>query len=188
MSNVIKDRDTEMRALIRGGLTNTQVAQRLRMRRSTVAETRKAMGVDPARRTPVGTLEDAYWARTRPVDGGHLLWTGLRNQYGVPLVPYVGRRYSAQRVAFRAHYGREPEGVVLAVCDVPRCVAGRCLDDEAARRRTRAQLAAVLGMDHSAERCPRGHRYAETVMYRSNGQRECKVCCSRRVTAEEVAA
>lgn len=187
MSSVV-DRDAEMRQLIRGGLTNTQVAQRLRVRRSTVSEVRKAMGVDPIRRTPAGTLEDAYWAHTAPAEGGHLLWTGLRNQHGVPLIRYAGRRYSAQRVAFRAHYGRDPEGLVRAVCDVPRCVAGRCLDDEAARRRTRAQLAAVVGMDHSREFCPQGHRYAETVMYRSNGQRECKVCCSRRVTPEEVAA
>lgn len=186
MSGVLSDREAEMRALIRGGLTNTVIAQRLRVRRSTVAEVRKSMGVDPVRRT-VGTVEDAYWARTRPVDGGHLLWTGLRNQHGVPLVRHAGRMHSAQRVAFRVHYGREPEGVVLAVCDVPRCVAGPCLDDEAARRRTRAQLAALLGMDHSREHCPQGHPYAETVMYRSNGQRECKVCCSRRVT-EDVAA
>lgn len=182
------DRDEEMRVLIRGGLTNTVIAQRLRVRHSTVSEVRKSMGVDPGGRTPAGTLEDAYWARTRPVDGGHLVWTGLRNnQRGVPLIRYAGRLHSARRVAFRVHYGREPEGVVLAVCDVPRCVAGRCLDDEAARRRTRAQLAAMLGIDHSREHCPQGHLYAETVLYRPNGQRECKLCCSRRVT-EDVAA
>jgi transposase-like protein len=180
----IVDRDAQMRQLLRSGLTNTQIAQRLHVRRSTVAALRKVMGVEAHRRT----VEDGYWARTRPVEGGHLLWTGLRNQYGVPLVPHADRRYSALRVAFRVHYGREPEGIVLAVCDVPRCVAGRCLDDEAARRRTRAQLAAVVGMDHSRERCPQGHLYAETVMYRSNGERECKVCCSRRATPKEMAA
>ncbi|MFJ8677165.1 hypothetical protein, partial [Streptomyces sp. NPDC093589] len=138
--NVV-DRDAQVRQLIRGGLTNSQIAERLHMRRSTVREVRTEMGVDPAPRTPPGTLEDAYWARTRSAVGGHLLWTGLRNQSGVPIVPYASRRYSALRVAFRAHYGRDPEGLVRSACDVARCVAGRCLDDEAARRRAGAQLA-----------------------------------------------
>ncbi|MEW9521855.1 hypothetical protein [Streptomyces tubercidicus] len=79
-------------------------------------------------------------------------------------------------MAFRAHFGREPEGVVMPVCDVKGCVAGPCLDDESARRRTRAQLAALMGLNHQQPKCPQGHLYAETAEYRANGKRECGMC------------
>ncbi|MFI1161436.1 hypothetical protein [Streptomyces sioyaensis] len=178
----------EMRLLILGGIPIAQIAKRLGVTGREVSEARRLMGMDPMRQHTTGTMEDAYWARTRPAEGGHLLWIGPRNESGCPILPYRRGRYSALRVAFRVHYGREPSGVVRAACDVPKCVAGRCLDDAAARRRTREQLAAVLGMDHSRKVCPEGHLYAETAVYRTNGQRECRVCCAQRAAAAKAVA
>lgn len=179
---------SEMRQLILGGIPVGQIAKRLNVTGREVSAARRVMGMDPVRHHAAGTMEDAYWARTRPAEGGHLVWIGSRNESGCPILPYRRGRYSAYRVAFRSCYGREPVGVVRPVCDVPKCVAGRCLDDEAARRRTREQLAAVLGMDHSRQSCPEGHPYAETAVYRTNGQRECRACCAQRAAAAKAVA
>ncbi|MER6844780.1 helix-turn-helix domain-containing protein [Streptomyces platensis] len=164
--------------LLRQGLPNAEVARRLGMSPRTVRAVRTHLGLDrvTGRGAVTRTLEEAYRVRTVPLGDGHLGWAGARGGNGAPFVRFGGRRTSAYRVAFRAHFGREPEGVVMPVCDVKGCVAGPCMDDESARRRTRAQLAALMGLGHRQPTCSQGHLYAETAEYRANGKRECGAC------------
>jgi hypothetical protein len=164
--------------LLRAGLSNAEIARQLHMSPRTVSAVRTALGMDrlTGRGAVTRTVEEAYQVRTVSLGGGHLGWKGSRGGNGAPFLRFGGRRMSAYRVAFRAHYGREPEGVVLAACEVPGCVAGPCMDDESARRRTRAQLAVLMGLDHRQTTCPRGHLYVETAEYRANGKRECGMC------------
>lgn len=165
--------------MLRGGATNAQVAARFHMAKRRVAGMRDQLGLPPARpHRGAPSLQAAFHARVRPLDGGHAEWTGPRNANGVPMVCWKFDRVSAYRVAFRIEYGREPQGVVLPVCDVPGCVAGRCLDDGAARRRTRGQLAAVLGLNHTSTHCREGHPYDEHGVFKPDGVRYCGQCDS----------
>ncbi|MFD7922603.1 LuxR C-terminal-related transcriptional regulator [Streptomyces sp. NPDC059740] len=172
------EREQQVRALLTEGLTNTEIAARLHMRRATVREIRTATGVPPRPGLwPFATLNDALAAHTRDAGGGHLQWTGSTNTHGVPIVHFAGRPTSAYRAAFEVHYGRAPHGQVRSLCDVPRCVAGRCLEDQTQRSLTRAQLAAMTGRDTSLEWCRQGlHRLAETTEWMPNGQRRCGAC------------
>ncbi|MFH8813072.1 hypothetical protein ACH4GZ_38735 [Streptomyces hygroscopicus] len=165
--------------LLRAGWTNQRIAVHCHTARRKVAAARTALGIAPARPTlGAGSLETAFRTRVESLFCGHAVWTGPRNENGVPMVSWRNQRVSAYRVAFRSHYGREPQGVVLAVCGVPGCIAGRCLDDKAARDRTRGQLAAVLGLNHTSTHCREGHSYAEHAAYRPDGVRYCGRCDS----------
>jgi hypothetical protein len=62
------------------------------------------------------TLAEAWKARTRPVEGGHLRWTGARCLY------FQGVSYTANRATFIVSRGRSPEGQVVAFCGVDSCV------------------------------------------------------------------
>ncbi|MEU1908436.1 hypothetical protein [Streptomyces hygroscopicus] len=165
--------------MLRAGATNREIAAVCHTARRKVAAARAALGIAPAQPSRgIESLEAALKARVEPLFCGHAVWTGPRNENGVPMVSWKFQRVSAYRVAFRAHYGREPQGVVLAVCEVPGCIAGRCLDDKTARDRTRGQLAAVLGLDQSATHCRQGHAYAEHAAYKPDGARYCGRCDS----------
>ena len=174
MSMVVPE---EIAARLHEGKTDTQVAAEFHMARRRVALMRATLHIPPVRASQAPpTIEAAFTARTRPVDGGHLEWTGPRNWSGVPMLCWRDQRVSAYRVAFRMQYGREPSGMVRPVCEIPGCVAGPCLDDTAARNRTRGQLAAILGMNHTATHCRQGHAYAEHGTYRADGVRYCAEC------------
>lgn len=169
----------DVAALLRAGWTNRQIAAECHTARRKVAAARAQLGIAPAQpHRGAGSLEAAFHARLQPLWCGHVLWGGPRNENGVPMVSWRDQRVSAYRVAFRLHYEREPRGVVLAVCEVPGCVAGRCLDDKTARDRTRGQLAAVLGLNQTSTHCRQGHAYAEHAAYKPDGARYCGRCDS----------
>jgi hypothetical protein len=85
------------------------------------------------RPAPAASWEDAFKARTVAVEGGHVHWTGTTGARGTPVVGHGGQVETAYRLAFRWHYGREPEGNVRPTCDYPCCVAGGHLADRAMR-------------------------------------------------------
>lgn len=95
-------------------------------------------------RAHAATLEDAFRARTEPVDGGHLRWTGATS-HGTPTVRFNGGSYSAYRVAFRLQHDREPQGRVTATCDMPGCVSGWHVADQPMRDQTDALCEAIFG-------------------------------------------
>lgn len=86
------------------------------------------------------TAEAKLATLVRPVDGGHLEWTGTSHR-----MPYGGTSFVPAKVAFVAHYGREPVGLVRAGCGHDGCLRGDHLDDRPAREKL-AALAAALGI------------------------------------------
>ncbi|GHH30001.1 hypothetical protein [Streptomyces rubradiris] len=99
----------------------------------------------PRRIKPRATsLEEAFRLRAKPIDGGHVRWTGpITNT--TPNLRYRGANHSAYRIAFRLHYGRVPEGQARPVCGVPGCLAGGHLEDRPMRQRTASLFNAIFG-------------------------------------------
>lgn len=86
----------------------------------------------PAGSSVVSSWKEAYTARTVAVKGGHLHWTGAMAG-DRPLMTFRGRVYTVYGLAFRWHYGRDPEGTVRPACAYPVCVAGGHLADQRMR-------------------------------------------------------
>lgn len=97
------------------------------------------------RRAP--SLEEAFRQRTVPLESGHVGWSGSLVK-ATPTLWWEGTVLSAYKVAFRLHYGREPEGIVRSGCGIPQCVAGACLADRrlrAANQRADRAFDAIFG-------------------------------------------
>lgn len=182
----------QIEQLLRQGWTNRKVGAQVRVRPATVAAIRSELGLPPALQGQrVDTVEEAFTLRTAPAEDGHLVWRGNLSNHDSPVLQFRGRRLSPYRVSFRMTYGREPVGMVRAACEVRYCVAGRCLDDDVTRRRTREQLAALRGLDQSRTHCEEGHVLTETAVYRGDGGRQCGLCTMLRRASragKEVAA
>ncbi|MCP3817803.1 helix-turn-helix domain-containing protein [Streptomyces sp. A3M-1-3] len=135
---------------LRQGLTVHQVAAECHASHHTVTKARNALRLPPCkqgRRPAAGTIEDAFHARTEPVDGGHLKWTGHVDRSGTPIVSHRRVYQTANRVAFRIRHGREPIGKALPSCDYPGCVAPDHIDDQPMREHNRATYHALFGGD-----------------------------------------
>lgn len=132
--------------MLRAGLPNQTIAARLRCDRKAVAKTRSALGLP---KTPPGSrgrpLADLIAARTEPVEGGHMRWTGTLNSAGSPVLNYRGAPKSVHRLVFINRHGREPVGKVRTGCDYPGCVHPDHVEDRPMRERNRATYAAIFG-------------------------------------------
>jgi hypothetical protein len=132
---------TDVADMLRAGVPQIRIARQLHIDRKTVIRTRIALGLPApkAGRPPEGaSLEELYRRRTKPVDGGHLEWTGYRNSEGVPIVRYGKRSHSGYRIAFRIQAGREPVGHVTVGCDYEGCVEPGHVEDRVTRANRRA--------------------------------------------------
>jgi hypothetical protein len=134
--------------LLNEGLTNTAIAARCHVRHEVVAQARRELGgpvSKQGRRRTAATIEDAFRARTEPVEGGHLRWLGHIDRTGTPIVS-LGRDYqTAYRVAFRIEHGREPVGKAMPGCDYSGCAAPGHVDDQPMREKNRKTYAAIFG-------------------------------------------
>lgn len=132
--------------MIRAGATTTAIKATLHVGYGTVTNARKALGI-PAPTLcgrPLLPIPGLFHARTEPVDGGHLRWTGYVSN-GVPTLGRRGRPHSAYRIAFEIRYGRKPVGLVRSTCGYPQCVAPDHMQDRPMRDRLNAQYAAIFG-------------------------------------------
>lgn len=179
----------DVEALVRAGLSNAAAARQLRVSTETVRATRRALGLPPSRHGYRGglSLEEAWAARTRPVDGGHLEWTGHRNDHGVPKLHHAGRKHSAYKIAFRIRTGRDPEGRAHPSCGHPGCVAPAHIDDTAIRQRDRAAMRAVLRMPPRPVVCRHGHDQAVHGRIRADNNRHYCAACDAARPAKEAA-
>ncbi|MEV8418764.1 hypothetical protein AB0P45_35090 [Streptomyces niveus] len=89
-------------ALLRQGETNRAISRATGAAPQTVARYRQALGLPP---TPLGhftgnTLQSRFDARTEPLPGGHMRWTGALTSRGTPTVSYGRRQWSGLRMAF----------------------------------------------------------------------------------------
>ncbi|WP_405561889.1 hypothetical protein [Streptomyces sp. NBC_01180] len=179
-------------ALLRQGASNHAAARELGIDRTTAAAHRRKLGIGPAtpppRQTPL-TVEERWAKYTRPVEGGHVEWTGRRTTSSqTPVMTHQGKAVTARPVAFRMRTGRDPVGYVTAECDYPGCVAPGCVDDEPGRTRTRQQLAAVMGRTSHITECVRGHDTATHRRYLPNGSAYCGTCAAENKLTAQAAA
>lgn len=133
--------------LLRAGASDRAIGQQLHCDPRIVSATRAALGLPKSKsgRKPAASIAELFYARTEPVDGGHLRWTGYRNDHGVPALRYSRRTYSAYATAFRIKTGRDPVGNVIPQCAYPGCVHPDHVDDRPAREHNRSAYSAIFG-------------------------------------------
>ncbi|MFD7101897.1 hypothetical protein [Streptomyces celluloflavus] len=179
----------EIVALLGEGLSNSAISRHLRCDKGRVARLRRELDLPNVALQPLA-LEQKWATHTRPVDGGHLEWTGERgSSSGTPVMRYREESYSPAAVAFRQRHDREPVGQVFAECGMRQCVAPDHVEDEAGRARTREQLRYLTGGSERRPYCRRGHDQAEHGRYSPSGVAYCATCsCDRKRAAREAAA
>ncbi|MFE2424860.1 hypothetical protein [Streptomyces hokutonensis] len=147
MSAIVEVSDEQiLRALLaKEDVSNSAVAAQLGCGWGRVDEVRKRVGL-PAyvrgRRPAYGSWTEAFNEQSELVEGGHRRWTGTREKCGTPVVRHRTSIQTAYRVAFRLHYGREPEGNLTRSCQIPGCVAGAHQQDRVIREAAKAGEAA----------------------------------------------
>lgn len=132
----------DIAAMLHAGHTQANIVRTLHVSTLTVQKTREAIGRPSPHCQPIAEM---FAARTAPVNGGHVRWSGYVNGTGTPMLSRHGREVSAYRVAFEAHYGRSPVGLPKPGCGFPRCVAGAHLEDRPMREKNREVFAAIFG-------------------------------------------
>lgn len=168
----------DLAQLINQGLSNQAIARQLHIATKTVRAARQHLGIAPSQHGhPQGlTLEQTWRQRTRPVDGGHMAWTGQHNSHGVPVLKHRGQRLSAYRIAFSIRTGRDPQGVVRPACGMQGCVAPHCMDDNATRQHNRQAMRDILRMPPRPNQCRRGHDQAVHGRLRGSNVHYCAAC------------
>lgn len=137
---------TDVADMLRAGATTTAIMATLHVGHATVVRARDVLGVpgNPRGGRPLLPVPDLFHARTEPVEGGHLRWTG-HFQKGVPVLGRQGRVLTAYRIAFELGHGRAPVGHVRPGCGTPCCVAPDHVQDRPMRQQLDAQYAAIFG-------------------------------------------
>ncbi|WP_405676874.1 hypothetical protein OG292_19715 [Streptomyces sp. NBC_01511] len=176
--------EAQIAALLRRGMSNNGIVQQLHCCKNRVARIRRRLGIPNVPAQPL-TLEQKWAASTKPVDGGHLAWTGSRQSTSrTPVMRYGDRMLTAAGIAFRIRTGREPQGYVYAECGFNHCVAPAHVDDEAARRKTREVLRYLSGRGERPAKCGRGHDQAVDGLLTPDGRSYCGGCKRERRSAE----
>lgn len=168
--------DSDILAMLKDGHSNQRISRELRCDKHRVARLRRQYGIPHVVLQPL-TLEQKWATYTRPVDGGHLEWTGPRGtSSNTPVMRYKEAGYSPAAIAFEQKHGRPPQGYVKAECDYPHCVAPDHVNDEAGRRQARLQERAARGLRDIPTECVRGHELAEHVKFEPDGTAYCGMC------------
>ncbi|MEU2402771.1 hypothetical protein ABZ609_00295 [Streptomyces rubiginosohelvolus] len=136
----------DIATMLRDGVPQQDIMRTLHVGAALVVSTREALHMPPPRRggQPLRPIKTEFYARTEPVDGGHLRWTG-HYANGLPKLGRQGTHYSAYRLAFGFIHDREPVGHVRPGCDYPKCVEPTHLEDQTIRVQLRTQLASIFG-------------------------------------------
>lgn len=165
--------------MLRAGQSVTAIGRALRMDRVAIRSMRNALGLPVATAPSAVTLDEMWAAFTRPLDGGHIEWTGLRTSANnTPIMRTPGVTHTVNRYAFRLRHGRDPEGPVTVECGLSHCVAPDHLDDTAGRTRDRAALRLVVYRTaESAPFCRRaGHDQSIHGRFETDGRAYCRAC------------
>ncbi|RDG35179.1 helix-turn-helix domain-containing protein [Streptomyces corynorhini] len=166
----------QIEELLRAGKSNSAIARHLRCDKHRVAAIRADLGLPNVPAQPL-TLEEKWAAKTEPVDGGHLEWTGSRQtSSGTPVMRYREQMHTAAAIAFRIRTGRDPQGYARAECGHHHCVAPAHVDDTATRTTTREQLRYLTGRGERKPYCRHGHDQAVEGRYESDGRQYCEAC------------
>ncbi|MFJ3867879.1 hypothetical protein [Streptomyces nigra] len=180
-------------ALLAEGATNKAIAAELGIGKDTAARYRARLGYGPApqprRRSPL-TLERKWEQYARPVEGGHVEWTGRhRADTGTMVFTHHAREHTARSVAFLIGKGRPPRGQVTAECDAAEwCVAPAHVEDTPGRTKLREALAIVQGTASTLTECTRGHDATTHRRYDRAGRAYCGTCHAETAAARKAAA
>jgi hypothetical protein len=165
-------------ALLQEGHSNSRIARDLHCNKPRVAAIRAELGLPnfvPAAQTR--TIEEKWALYTRPVDGGHLEWTGERAKANkTPLLAYKEKHHSAAGVAFRIRTGTAPEGYAFADCGLKHCVAPDHVNDETGRQRARRELRTSRGLGDGPTHCVSDHDQTENGRLEADGTAYCGLC------------
>ena len=130
-------------ALLRQGLSDRQVGNRLRTSPRRVAAIRVEEGIPPA--PTVSRSFEERWASHTRAEGDHVRWTGSTQESGLPVMTVRGRTRPVRRAAFERHHGRVAVGLVRAGCGADWCVRPEHLEDQPMRDLIGAQIVAIFG-------------------------------------------
>ena len=133
--------------MLRDGHSDSDTAKALDIDVKAVAAARRILGIPRHKpgRTAASSPQELFRERTRPVDGGHLEWTGYRTNDGTPFFRWKKQGFTAGRVAFVMQHGRAPVGRVRAGCDYEGCVAPGCVEDQPMRDQLTSTFNAIFG-------------------------------------------
>lgn len=165
-------------ALLQEGHSNSRIVRELHVDKQRVRRIRKELGLPtfvPVEQTR--TIEEKWALFTKPVDGGHLEWTGTRGTAsGTPVLSYKEQLYTAATIAFTINTGRDPQGYALPNCGMKHCVAPGHINDEAGRQQARRQVRAERGLGDLPANCCRGHNQSEHGLLEPDGTAYCGLC------------
>ncbi|MFC8515529.1 hypothetical protein [Streptomyces sp. NPDC057257] len=165
-------------AMLRDGHSNSRIVRELHCDRDRVRRIRQELGLPtfvPAEQTR--TLEEKWALFTKPLDGGHLEWTGIRGtSSGTPLLSYKEKVHTAAAIAYTIKHGRQPHGYVKADCGMHHCVAPDHVDDETGRLAKRAEIRRAAGWGERPATCPAGHDQSVEGRLGSLGEPYCEAC------------
>jgi hypothetical protein len=175
-------------AALQAGHSIYRINKELRADRARIRAIRDEIGL-PAhvRIAETRTIEDKWHQYAKPVDGGHMEWTGERGtSANTPLVSFKERHHSALAVAFKIRTGRDPQGYAMADCGMKHCVAPDHVEDEPGRRRNREQLRYLRGGRALSEKCKAGHDQRVHGRVGTRGEAYCNTC--KRARSKQEAA
>jgi hypothetical protein len=173
-------------AALHEGKSVNMISRELRADRGRIRKIRAELGlpVHVQVQQPL-TLEEKWAASTRPIEGGHLEWTGeRRNAAGTPAMRYKDRYVSPAAIAFRIGHGRDAVGYAIADCGLKHCIAPDHVDDEAGRIAARGKLRSSGRKPY----CGHGHDQARHGRYAPNGVAYCEACKVAWARGERTAA
>ncbi|MFF8716204.1 hypothetical protein ACF07T_32935 [Streptomyces sp. NPDC015184] len=138
---------SDIAEMLRAGHSDREIARALHTDGKAVAVARAALELPRHRpgKKAASSPQDLWRQRTRPIDGGHLEWTGYRTNDGTPFFRWLKRGYTAGRMAFVMQHGRAPVGRVQPGCGYPGCVAPAHVEDQPMRDRLKKQMAGIFG-------------------------------------------
>ncbi|MFG2404206.1 hypothetical protein ACGFR8_07680 [Streptomyces brevispora] len=171
----VHPRDAEIRAMLRHH-SNDAIADQLHVDRAAVRRIRDLAGVSYH---PQGfaTAEEKWSSFVRPVDDGHLEWTGERGgRSGTPVMRFREKSVSPSGIAFRKRSGRNPVGQVRPECGVRHCQEPDHVEDEPGRQQLRATLRAIRGLPAPSGPCRYGHDQTEHGLLEEDGTSYCGQC------------
>lgn len=133
--------------LLQAGCSDHEIARRLNVCARTAGAARNELGLPRHKPGPraASSPQDLFRQRTRPVQGGHLEWTGYRTNAGTPFFRWLKKGYTAGRIGFVMQHGREPVGYAIPGCNYPGCVAPAHLEDQPMRQQLKTQMAGIFG-------------------------------------------
>lgn len=123
-------------------------------------------------------LDRYFWPKVRKTSECWE-WQAANNGLGYGQLNFRGKRWSAHRLSYEAHYGPIPPGrVVRHRCDNRACVRPDHLEVGTHADNSRDMIQRGRSSRHRADRthCPSGHAFDEVNTYWWNGCRQCRAC------------